>query len=374
MAISATNNEKQVGIMKYFIKTKKFNGKIKQQPEDFVVIELDPEKISTSQKNYFSLKKTKPGLFIHFILKKRLIDSPSAINLLARKTGLRVSDFGYAGLKDALAITYQRISVWGSTIDTLKKISLKNMELIDPVPASYQIRLGQLWGNQFQVRITQFNTSISDQEIQTSISELKKYGFPNYFGLQRFGTKRPVLHQVGKYIIKRDYKKAVYTYLGAISPIENSSITAIREDFIKNENFDFILKEFPKRYTIERTLAQHLKKRPNDFLGALSRLPYKIKRLCISSYQSYLFNRILSQMDYSIPNLELPLVGFESKFQDFPEEVQQILSETLEKEKISYNDFKHSIREFSTKGGQRKAFIIPTELFWGCENEETLKL
>ncbi|MFX1534054.1 MAG: tRNA pseudouridine(13) synthase TruD [Promethearchaeota archaeon] len=368
------NFENEVGISKYSIKKTKIGGRIKIKPEDFIVTELDLEGIPVSQKNYFSVKKPRPGLFTHFILKKRLVDTPSAINRLAKNLSLSQSDFGYAGLKDALAITYQRVSLWGVDVERLRDLNFRNMEILNPTPASYHIRLGELSGNQFQIRVSYLEEKIRNETIHEIVSELKKYGFPNYFGLQRFGSKRPVLHLMGKHIIKRNYKKAVYTYLSTISPAEQTSIRLIREKFLRDEDYTIFIKNFPRHYTIERKIAEHLKKRANDFQGAILRLPSKIKLLFISAYQSYLFNRTLNQIIDLRTNLDLPLLGFETIIQSYPKVVQSILNEIIKTEKISLESFKNPIKEFSTRGGKRSAFVVPKELNWVRESKNSIIL
>ncbi|MFX1250395.1 MAG: tRNA pseudouridine(13) synthase TruD [Promethearchaeota archaeon] len=368
------NFEEEVGISNYSIKKAKIRGKIKTKPEDFIVTELDLEGIPVSQKNYFSVKQPKPGLFLHFILKKRLVDTPSAINQLANNLSLSQSDIGYAGLKDALAITYQRVSVWGADVEKLKALNFRNMKILNPTPASYHIRLGDLSGNQFQIRVSHLEETIRDETIHEIVSDLKKDGFPNYFGLQRFGSRRPVLHLMGKYLIKGNYKKAVYTYLSTISHAEQPSIRSVREEFLNTEDYSIFIRKLPRNYTIERKIAEHLKKRAKDFQGAILRLPSKMKLLFISSYQSYLFNRTLSQIIDIETNLDLPLLGFETAISSYPQVVQDILNEIIETEKISLKSFKNPIKEFSTKGGKRPAFVVPQELTWVRESKNSIIL
>ena len=53
-------------------------------------------------------------------------------------------------------------------------------------------------------------------------------------------------------------------------------------------------------------LIKHLLKRPDDFFGAIKRIPKPLTNLLMSSYQSYLFNRAISHRMIKIGNLTQP--------------------------------------------------------------------
>ena len=69
------------------------------------------------------------------------------------------------------------------------------------------LRLGQLSGNRFSVALRFIPKEITDDMIATSkislkiinldVENLKKNGFINYFGMQRFGTYNVRSHEIG---------------------------------------------------------------------------------------------------------------------------------------------------------------------------------
>ena len=53
---------------------------------------------------------------------------------------------------------------------------------------------------------------------------------------------------------------------------------------------------FSGRQDLEKRVASHLARKPDDDVGALRRIPIEIRRLLVNSYQSYLFNLTLSRV------------------------------------------------------------------------------
>src|SRR5690606_18406346 len=74
-------------------------GVIKEDYDDFVVEELPLYAASGA------------GTHTYFLLEKRGLSTMQAVNDMARALGVRRIDIGYAGLKDARAVTRQWMSV-----------------------------------------------------------------------------------------------------------------------------------------------------------------------------------------------------------------------------------------------------------------------
>jgi tRNA pseudouridine13 synthase len=100
-----------------------------------------------------------------------------------------------------------------------------------------------------------------------------------------------------------------------------------------------------------------LSKNPNDYAGALRRLPKKLRRMLVHAYQGYLFNRVLSKvMEKNIDTPKIPLFGYETPFSDG--EQADVERSVLEEEGVQLKDFNiTSIPELSPKGDYRAAFI-----------------
>src|SRR5512136_1147114 len=63
------------------------------------------------------------------------------------------------------------------------------------------------------------------------------------------------------------------------------------------------------KLTFERTMIAHLIDKPGDYLGALRTLPKNLLMMFVHAYQSYLFNRILSERIRAGLPINEPLVG-----------------------------------------------------------------
>ena len=55
------------------------------------------------------------------------------------------------------------------------------------------------------------------------------------------------------------------------------------------------LHDYPRNYTFEKAMLNHLAAHPNDDIGALRALPLSLLIMFVHAYQSFLYNRILSE-------------------------------------------------------------------------------
>jgi tRNA pseudouridine13 synthase len=131
------------------------------------------------------------------------------------------------------------------------------------------------------------------KNIQNELSSLG--GVPNFFGHQRFGTIRPITHLVGKLLVHGDLEKAALTFLAKPSPYEHTESREARQQLHDTQEFAEALRYFPAQLKYERLMLVHLAKHSKDFIGAFRKLPLKLRRLFVQAYQSFLFNKFLSQ-------------------------------------------------------------------------------
>ncbi len=84
-------------------------------------------------------------------------------------------------------------------------------------------------------------------------------------------------------------------FLAEPSEYEHPASRQARRELEANQDFKQALQNFPKQLRYERLMLAHLAERPTDFVGAFQRLPPKLQVLFVQAYQSYLFNRFLSE-------------------------------------------------------------------------------
>jgi tRNA pseudouridine13 synthase len=297
MRVSTYPLEHLLGMNYYASDTEGIGGKLRVDPEDFLVEEIPLIK-----------KGDTSGPFLICRLTKTNWELGHAIKEIAKRLGISHRRIGWAGTKDRNAITRQWISLYNVTADQVAGIHLADIILEPLGHANQALSLGDLLGNHFDIVIR--DTEPADLEhrvnaINTTVSE----GIPNYFGLQRFGATRPVTHLVGEWILKGDYEQAVITYVGQAFDGEAERVREIRTAFISTRNIKAALSNLPPQMSYERAMLHYLYSNPTDYGGALLELPPKLLSMFVSAFQSYLFNCALSRRFDDGGSLNEPLVG-----------------------------------------------------------------
>ena len=298
---------------------------IKQKFEDFIVRE-------NMNLNFGS------GRYVYFKLIKRNWNSMDAIKEIGRKLGIKLTSFGFAGLKDKNALTEQYVSVADVKEDRLAGVSLDGLNIEVLGRGNERISLGSLNTNSFEIVVRNL-----DNENELGAEKLE-----NYFDEQRFSSNN---FEIGRSLIKRDFNRAC-SLMG----------------------LDVL---------------------GNDFVGALRWVDKRLLKLYIGAYQGYLFNLGLSEylirscvkiteVDYSLGkfvfgdrffDIKIPLVNFDSVFDN---ELIDFYRNLLTNEKISLRDFViREIPELVSEGVSRAGFVDVSDFKysynWDEMNEGKLK-
>jgi len=398
MVIRVPKLEADVGMEVYASGGRGIDGRIRSFPEDFIVEEIliDGSKASVQLKEEITPPSGHGRYLICLLVKKRW-DTLLAVREIANSIGMDSERIGVAGIKDTEALTAQHISIGGVSPERVLKVNLKDL-IIKPLGFSDEkISSSLLFGNHFtiMVRSIKYGSSTVQRRIEKIKSELTDLGgIPNFFGPQRFGTIRPITHHIGRYIVKGNFENAALVFLSQPSPYEHPEARMARKHLMETRDFKMALKLFPRKLMYERLMLIHLSKYPRDFLGAFHRLPPNLCKLLVQAYQSFLFNRFLSERikrglplaeaqtgDYTMnidknepltesfnkkiskgkTILAIPLIGFK---QPSSGGVQgEIEREILEKEGMKPEDFRiQRIPEASAPGGLRTALAQVLDL------------
>ncbi|MEI6797189.1 MAG: tRNA pseudouridine(13) synthase TruD, partial [Methanomassiliicoccales archaeon] len=105
----------------------------------------------------------------------------------------------------------------------------------------------------------------------------------------------PITHVVGRFIVKGDIEGAVMAYVSDSAEDEDEESLAARKALKVTHDWDAALATFPMKLTFERTVIGWLQRNPEDYAGAIRVLPSNLQMMFVHAYQSYLFNRILSE-------------------------------------------------------------------------------
>ncbi|MDP2907620.1 MAG: tRNA pseudouridine(13) synthase TruD, partial [Nanoarchaeota archaeon] len=251
--------------------------KLKQLPEDFKVEELNELEISRDEKPYKV-----------YLLEKKSMETFSLLSYLAKKNNIPVSELGIAGLKDKHAITKQHFTL-PSKYD-LKTLQEKNFRITFLGYVSEKLKLGSLTGNRFEITVRDVKKGELEGVAQKADS-IEKTGVPNYFDSQRFGS---VINQefVAKYLIKKDYEKAVKVYLTLYTKFESSKVKEEKKLIL--QNWGSFSKLRLKNPSLKRVTEEYEKTK--DWLKAYKKIPPNIREMMISAYQSYLWNECVKKV------------------------------------------------------------------------------
>jgi len=280
--------------------------KIKQLPEDFIVKEVS------------NIVIIGEGDYNYFLLKKKNYTTFRALEKIANALHIPLKHIGFAGNKDKRAITEQVVSVKGIN----REIKLKDIQLKFLGKGDKPVSLGDLEGNEFIITVR----NLTQKEIERFQKKIKQIAIPNYFGEQRFSKNNEL---IGRCIVKKDFKKAIELILKSNSDYNNE----IKEHLLKNEN---------------------------DFIGALRKIPKKLLKLYIHSYQSFLWNLTVKEFieRKGLKKISIPIIGFGTEIKD--KEINEIISKIMKKENIDYRDFIiRELPELSVEGKEREIIVKP---------------
>jgi tRNA pseudouridine13 synthase len=263
-------------------------GTIKNRTEDFFVQEIPLYEPSGEGEHLFAE------------VQKVHLTTFDAINAVARALNLSSRDIGYAGLKDAKAVTRQVISIPGVTEDAVMNLKLPNLTVLWAARHGNKLRLGHLKANRFAVKVRDVNPT-DVVKIKPVLAELQKSGMPNYFGEQRFG-RRGDNDVLGAAYVRGDHKALLSALLGQPKPdAEDPQSVQARTAFDKGE-LEESMRHWPRHSGMERRILHRLIKshRPSSAVWSIDE---KLRRLWVSALQSRVYNDIVADRIDSLGTL-----------------------------------------------------------------------
>ena len=353
--------DSDIGISAYTTNFPGCRGSIRKQKEDFNVSELITEKSSS--------RICSESGFAVYKLQKNGIDTTHALGEIFKKHGIRLKSLG---LKDASAITEQFVFTTYKTDKHFEvnesKYNLKKVGFTDKI-----LSKKEMIGNHFRIKIDGASNELS------KFNEFDK--ILNFYGYQRFGSRRPVTHLIGRAMIQKNFVDAVDLLLSFTSEYDRDENTKLRQLMSDPSNYPEAIKIIPKNMDLEKIALKEMIEH-NDPVRALRALPLPIRRFFVQSYQSYIFNHTLSssldageelfspQSDdvcYNknselgkfendpLQRLSVPFVGYSYyKKTRFHYYIEKILCD----EGITHKDFfSNDMQEISNEGGFRNSSV-----------------
>lgn len=271
--------DREVGIKCYSTDFGGVGGAIKQRTSDFKVSEI----IDPSFFDELSKVKDEKHKFPLYLLEKDDIDSLHAIAKIKERSGISLR---VVGIKDAKAHTLQY-----ATTDNLRNVQRQfRTNQICVTLKGFTTRplcKRSLLGNKFSI-VIRGSQPRETSEINRQITQVA-----NFYGLQRFGSRRAVTHLVGKEIVNRNFRRAIELLLCYTTQYDSEMNKEIREKSRDSHNFPSLVKSIPQGMDIERRLMNAAIDGKDD-VSALRSIPINIRRLFVQAYQGYIFNLCIS--------------------------------------------------------------------------------
>ena len=255
-------------------------GTLKTRPEDFFVQEI-PLYEPSGQGEHVYVEITKVG-----------VTTFDAVTRISKALNVSPRGIGYAGMKDAQAVTRQTLSIFGTVPEKVMALKIPGITVGWAIPHANKLRLGHLKANRFAIRLRDVNAT-DVVKLQPVLKTIQERGLPNYFGEQRFG-RRGDNHLLGAAIIRSDPKGLLDQLLGKPMPTrEDPQTTGARKAFDRNDP-KLAMKLWPRKSGMERrVLARYIKTgKPG---AAVKAIDERLRRLWVSAVQSHMFNQVLAR-------------------------------------------------------------------------------
>jgi tRNA pseudouridine13 synthase len=250
---------------------------IKQSPDDFRVEERT------------AVPPGRDGDYALYRLEKRGWTTPDALQAVGRRWRIEPRRFSFGGLKDRHAHTVQHITILRGPQRQLTHTGF-GLTYLGQLP--HPFRSEHITANRFAITLRKM-TAAEVEAAVAALDEVRRFGVPNYFDDQRFGSVSGGGPFMARSLVRGDYEAALKEALTAPYPFDRSAQknekALLREHW---GDWDRVGQKLSRGHA--HTLVGYLRLHPRDFRGAVARLQPELRGLYLSAYQSHLWNRMLA--------------------------------------------------------------------------------
>lgn len=247
--------------------------KLRQLPSDFIVEEISNFTPEASGK-YFVYK-----------LEKRSISTMEALELIARQAGVRTKALSASGLKDKHAEASQLFS---SDKPLPADIKDERITLSFVGKSTRPLTAGFIDENRFKLVLRGLDATESEA-VARNADELRRFGVPNYYDNQRFGSNVHGQGFIAKALVQGRYEEALRLHMGV--PHRKQSMRDKQNRRLAQElwgKWDELHKRM-KRCS-EAAIVEFLRDNPGKFMEAFERITPPLRIMYVAAYQSLIFN------------------------------------------------------------------------------------
>lgn len=237
----------------YSLKHSPINAYFSKNSDDFVVRE----------KPLYEFSGKGEHLILH--INKKDLSTSEVLRILSQISGVKMRDFGYAGLKDKQGSTFQYLSMPKKFENSLANFSHPKFKILETFTHENKLRIGHLKGNSFFIRLKKVLPSDA-LKLEQALINLDKQGFANYFGYQRFG-KFGDNYKEGLELLRGKKMKNVKMKDFLISAFQSKLFNDYLKKRVELSHFasDFSTKELMQIYKISKEEVKNLKAQENFF-------------------------------------------------------------------------------------------------------------
>jgi tRNA pseudouridine13 synthase len=240
------------------------------------------------------------GEHCYLTIEKSGITTLEAIRRIAGILKIQERDIGYAGMKDAVGVTSQTISVQWLTPEKALDLKLDGLTVISAQRHSNKLKIGHLKGNRFRV-VVRGVSECAAQVVPEILEVLGRRGVPNYFGFQRYGAQGNS-HLIGAAILRREWRECVDRLIGEPGAVRDERWSSAINAY-QNGNIVEALQLYPRHCRSERDVLQRLVSRPEEYEKAFSAVHPRLKNLYLSATQSFMFDQVVARRIADIDQL-----------------------------------------------------------------------
>ena len=262
-------------------------GRLRANPEDFRVEEVPLAPPSGD------------GEHLHLWVEKRGVPTIEALRALCGALGVPEAEAGYAGLKDAGAVTRQ----WFSFQTKIREIpgavlglEQNGIRVLEAARSRSRIRRGALAGNRFEILVRDVGPD-AEKRAREVLDRLAARGLPNAFGDQRFGVHGHTA-RVGFALVKGDWRGVLDALLGSgrFTFMRNDADERLLEAARRYEAGEFrgARELYPRSWEAERRTLARLEQGASPRQAAAS-IPARERVLYGGAFQACLFNLCLAR-------------------------------------------------------------------------------
>ncbi|XP_071810344.1 pseudouridylate synthase 7 homolog [Asterias amurensis] len=342
--------------------------------------------------------KDRPN-YCRFVMQKENIEVNDALTLISKYLHVRRQSFGFSGTKDKRGVTVQEVTVYRVEAERLCRLNaiLRGIRLGNFRYVKDHLSLGDHSGNHFVIVLRDVDGT--QEQIDRAMISMRDVGFINYFGMQRFGNSQVATHLVGRAVLHSNWEEAVDLILKPREGYRQDN--RWRQKWMDTKNAKSVMDILPKHKTIsiEMQLLKGLYETRNNFFQALQCIPRNVRLLYVHSYQSYIWNTLITKRiqkyglnvipgdlivteevkgeesetkvlfldasnvdSYTIQDIVLPLPGYTMEYPK--NEIGDWYGDLLHKDGLDFTNMRHPVRDYSLTGTYRKIVVKPDNVSW----------